>query len=162
MLFRSKHANEDGSFGKSADDAVTRFNTALAVKALAALKTSKTYQKEIEKGLAFLARTSGNKPEDEVWGGLGSVWLGTPGPICRILLQNLVNVQMGKGGAWLTASVKTLTDLQDRADDTADTYGMCTSPAAEGLETDPVVATALAVKAADLVKDNYKQLKDKE
>ncbi len=161
VAFLLKRANEDGSFGKSEDETVRRFNTALAVKALAALKTSKTYQKEIDKGLAFLARTSGNKPEDEVWGGLGSVWPETPGPICRTLLQNLVNVRMGKGGAWLTESVKTLTDLQDRADDTADTYGMCTSPAKEGLETDSVVATALAVKAADLVKDNYKRLEDK-
>lgn len=160
VAFILRSHDRDGTFGKCGSEKVTRFNTAMAVKALSALKSAADYKNYIAKGAAYLAMTSGTKPSTEVWGGLGAVWPDTPGPVCRTLMQNTLNVQMRKGGAWLAESIKTLSALQDGTDDEADTYGMCKSETEEGVETDPVVATAMAVKAADLVKDNYKNLKD--
>ncbi len=155
--FILRHYQRDGSFGKCKSAKATRFNTAMAVCALSALKSRKKYRRHITRAMAYLGDT-GNDGAALVEGGLVGVWPGKPGPVAKLMLRALLDVRMGQGGPWLGRVVKFCRELQYTADDTAADYGKCSYKNAVGFEADPVVVSAMAAKLADLVKANYKKL----
>lgn len=61
------------------------------------------------------------------------------------------------GAAWLDSVVAALEAKQELADEMGAKYGMIAG-AADTLESDPIVSTALGCIAADLLKTNYKRL----
>lgn len=74
----------------------------------------------------------------------------------------LWGVQLGvdksiHGAAWLDSMIAALQAKQDLADEMGARFGMIQG-AADTLEADPIVSTALGCIAADLLKTNYKRL----
>jgi hypothetical protein len=131
----------DGSFGG-------RFNTLYALRGLKALQPygNRDYGSVIDRAEAALAKMDGEP-----------VATGKYGEILRSVIEPhlAANKRIMEGKDRLAGVARQLVKEQRREDDTDSGYGSFVDPDASRLEHDPVLATAMAARIADLIRRRY-------